>query len=96
MLDYQDNRYFLISVWTYGTIEVQFQWMQTKPPFDHEAKRLELLNRLNELPGVSFPSDAINRRPSLGLSTLKNEAVLKKFLDTFDWVIQEIKSGSIN
>ena len=66
--------------------------MQTRPPFDNEAKRLELLHRLNELPGVSLPSDAISRRPSVALSTLKDEAVLKKFLDTFDWVIQEIKS----
>lgn len=68
--------------------------MQTRPPFDNEAKRIELLHRLNELPGVSLPSDAINRRPGLGLATLKNDTALKKFFDTFDWVIQEIKSSA--
>jgi len=94
MFDFQGVSYSLFSVWTYGTIEVQFQWMQTKPPFDNEAKRLELLHRLNELPGVSLPSDAINRRPSLGLATFINEAALKQFLDSFDWVIQEIKSSA--
>jgi hypothetical protein len=93
MFDYQGNSYFLMSVWTYGTIEVQFQMMKNKSPFDNEDKRLELLQRLNEISGISFPSDAINRRPSLGLSTLEDEAVLKKFLNTFDWVIQEIKSS---
>jgi soluble P-type ATPase len=67
--------------------------MKTRSPFDNEGKRLELLQRLNEISGISFPSDAINRRPSLGLSTLEDEAVLKKFLNTFDWVIQEIKSA---
>ena len=95
MFDYQGNGYFLISVWTTGTMEVQFQWMQTRPPFDDEAKRLELLQRLNEIPGVTIPADAISRRPSVPLSALKDEAMLKKFLDTFDWEIQEIKS-SIN
>jgi hypothetical protein len=94
MFDYHGEKNFLISVWTYGNIEIQFQWMQTRPPFDKEAKRLELLHRLNELSGVSLPADSINRRPSLALLTLRNEAVLKQFLDTFDWVIQEIKSGS--
>jgi hypothetical protein len=94
MFDYQGNSYFLISVWTYGTIEVQFQMIKTRPPFDNEAKRLELLHRLNEIPGVSFPSDAINRRPSLPLSTLRDEAALKKFLVTLDWIIQEIKPSA--
>ena len=94
MFDYQGKKNFLISVWTYGNIEVQFQWMQTRPPFDNEAKRLELLHRLNELPGVSLPSQAINRRPSFALSNLKDAVVLKEFLDIFDWVIQEIKSES--
>jgi hypothetical protein len=93
MFDYKGNSYFLFSIWTYGTIEVQFQWMKTRSPFDNEGKRLELLQRLNEIPGISLPPDAINRRPSLGLSTLLDEAVLKKFLNTFDWVIQEIKSS---
>ena len=93
MFDYRGNSYWLISVWTYGTIEIQFQMMKNSSPFDDEAKRLELLQRLMEISGISFPSDAINRRPSLGLSTLENEAVLKKFLNTFDWVIQEIESA---
>jgi len=93
MFDYRGNSYWLISVWTYGTIEVQFQMMKNTSPFDDEAKRLELLQRLNEISKISFPSDAINRRPSLGLSTFEDEAVLKKFLNTFDWVIQEIKSA---
>ena len=96
MFDYQGNSYFLISVWTYGTIEVQFQWMQTRPPFDNEARRLELLHRINEISGVSISADAISRRPSVPISTLKDEAMLKKLLDTFDWVIQEIKSESKN
>ena len=95
MFDYQGKKNFLISIWTSGNIEVQFQWMQTRPPFDNEAKRLELLHRLNELPGVSLPSQAINRRPSIALSNLKDAVFLKEFLDIFDWVIQEIKSESI-
>ena len=38
--------HWLISVWTYGRIEIQFQVMKNKPPFDAESERLELLRRL--------------------------------------------------
>jgi hypothetical protein len=40
-------------VWTYGRVEVQFETLKNNPPFDDEAKRLELCRRLNEIPGVS-------------------------------------------
>jgi hypothetical protein len=92
MFDYRGESHFLFSLWTSGEIEVQFQMMQKRLPFETEAKRLELLQRLNELPGVSFPTDVITRRPSLALSILKDEAALKRFLDAFDWVIQKVKS----
>lgn len=89
MLDVRDTQHWLISVWTYGRLEVQFQMMKNKPPFDDEAKRLELLRRLNTLPGVTLPSDAITRRPRILLATLQDEAVLKQFLDICDWIIEE-------
>jgi hypothetical protein len=91
MFDYKGENHFLISVWTYGRIEIQFQWMKTKPPFDQDSKRQELLNRFNEIPGVSIPTDAITRRPSIPLSTLKDEPVFKQFLGILDYIIEEIR-----
>jgi hypothetical protein len=91
MFDYQGRGNFLISVWTYGTIEVQFQWMQTRLPFAEETKRLELLNRLNQIKGINLSVDSITKRPSLPLANFKDFAVLQEFLNLLDWVIQEIK-----
>jgi hypothetical protein len=93
MLDDRGTAYWLMSVWTYGRLEVQFQMMQTKPPFSAEAKRLELLHRLNMIPGVDIPPDGITRRPSLSLSILKDEPVLGQFLGMFEWVIQEVRAS---
>lgn len=36
-------------------------------PFDDPARRMELLDKLNALPGISLPPDAIERRPGLKL-----------------------------
>ena len=92
-LDYKGISYYPIAIWTYGKIEIQFQWLQKRPPFDAEAKRKELLSRLNQIPGVSLPDDAITRRPNIHLSVFKDDNSLKQLLEILDWVIQEIKSS---
>ena len=87
-----DNRFgqnFLFCVWTYGSVELQFQHMK-RPPFAEEGKRKELVQRLSAI-GLPISGDALNRRPAFGLSLLKEPAALAKFLEVFDWVLSEIK-----
>jgi hypothetical protein len=67
--------------------------MQTTPPFDAEAKRVKLLQRLNALPGVTIVPTAITRRPPLALSLLQDDTVLQQFLAIGDWIIQEITTS---
>jgi hypothetical protein len=93
MLDHGGEPHWTISVWTYGRLEVQFQQLKTKPPFEEEDKRLELLRRLNEMPGVSIPLDGITRRPSIQLSVLVNETTLDNFLEVLDWVVEQVKAA---
>ena len=93
MFDYQGKPYWLIAVWTYGRIEIQFQMMKTSPPFEAEAKRVELLQRLNALPEIIIPPDGITRRPSIRLSVLQEETVLQQFLAICDWIIKEITAS---
>jgi len=93
-LVYQGKKQGIIVVYTDGRIVIQFQIIRKFSPFNGEPKIVELLKRLNKLPEVSIPPDAINRYPSLPLSLFKDEEVLKQFLGIFDWVIQEIKSES--
>ena len=92
MLDYQGEAHWTISVGTYGRLEVQFQQMQMKPPFDDESKRMELRRRLNEITGVDLPADKITKRPSISLSTLKEEAALKQCLEALNWFVEEVKA----
>ena len=67
--------------------------MRTKPPFSDELKRSEVLRRLNEIPGITIPDQAIDKYPSLPLSALRNEATLKQFLEILDWIVQEVKAS---
>jgi hypothetical protein len=47
---------------------------------------------LNAIEGVSLPEDAITRRPSVPLETLKGEA-LDRFLEVFEWMLEEIRAS---
>lgn len=90
----QSTYHQMFAVWTYGRIEIYFQYLKTKPPFEDYAKRKELLDRVNEITGASFGEDAITRRPSIPLSMLSTANKMAQFLNVLDWVINEIRNPS--
>ena len=77
-----------------GKIEIPFKGMGKKnPPFNTEEKRLELLRRLNEIPGVNLLPDSIDRYPTFSLSALANANALTQFFQVIAWTIQEVKGA---
>ena len=92
-LRHVDALHPLFAVYTYGRVETYFQHYQSRPPFDSEAKRRELLGRLNTIEGVSIPEDAIARRPSIPLAVFADETRLAKFLKVYEWFVQEIQAA---
>lgn len=92
MFDFNRENHFITSVWTYGRVEIPFQWIKTRKPFDDESKRVQLLDRFNKIPGIAIPADAINRRPTFPLTVLTEAEAMKEFLAILDWYIAEVKS----
>lgn len=92
MLDYKGEQHWVVSVWTYGKVEIPFQWMKERKPFADEAKRLELRDRLNKIPSVEIAADAITRRPTSPLAALADPAALQMLLGLLDWYVAEVKA----
>ncbi len=92
VLDCNGEEYYPIAIWTYGKVEIQFQWLMTKPPFNDESKRKEILNRLNQIRGVNIPEKAITRRPNIYLSLLNDETSFRQFIGILEWIVLEIRS----
>ena len=90
MLDHRGSQHYLFAISTFGRVAIQFMYM--KPPFD-EGKRLDLLDRLNNIRSVDLPADGITRRPGFPLSALSDAESLEQFLKTFEWVIEEIRAS---
>lgn len=84
--------HFLFTVWTYGRVEVNFQYM-TKGPFADEVRRQALRERLESIAGVNIPVEALNKRPSIRLDLLSQPRALAAFTETFDWAIGEIRTS---
>jgi hypothetical protein len=83
-----------ISVNTKGSSWVQMRWLRDKAPFNEEAKRQELLQKLNAIPGVNVPPERMTGYPHILLSTLTNEAALQALLGTLTWLVKELRAGA--
>jgi hypothetical protein len=92
VLLHNEKSYQLLSVQSSGLCEICFQYAN-KSPFDAREKRIELLNRLNSIEGLSISLNAINGRSTISLSILENESAIKRFLEIFTWLIEEIKGS---
>jgi hypothetical protein len=90
MLDAGDETHWVVAVWTYGRINIPLKWILTRKPFADDAKRLELLDRLNKITGVQLPDKA---RPSIPLAVLTDPAALERFLSVLDWYVSAVKEG---
>lgn len=87
-----EQDYQLLAIYSYGKVEIYFQFLKAKPPFDSTEKRLELLGKLNAIEGIWLPEDAITKRPSIPLATLAEGAALDQFLKVLDWACEQIRS----
>jgi hypothetical protein len=82
--------HYLFALWTSGSVEIYFQWYKNRPPFENESKRIELLEKLNQIQGVNISIEKISARPNIPYSLLIDKNELQKFLDIYSWFIDEI------
>lgn len=70
-----------------GTVEVVFQHLKRRPPFDDEPLRRELMARLNEIEGIDLAEAKLDLRPSFPVEVFAERseeicAVLEWFAHT--------------
>jgi hypothetical protein len=85
--------HWLVALWTTGHVTLQFGFLAADPAFAPEERRLELLHRLNAVPGVNIPPSKIALFPSIQLVQLIPPAALDQFIAVLDWAMQTIKAA---
>jgi hypothetical protein len=91
VLHHNGTDHQIFAVYTSGSIELYFQWYRTKPPFGDEHARRELLDRFNQVPGVSIPDNRIDGRPNIPLRDFVDRERRAKFVGVLEWYLQQVK-----
>jgi hypothetical protein len=62
------------------------------PPFDSPERKLELIQRLNTIPGMAVEED-VARFPTIELSALVPPEKLRRFISIMDWMVGLVKAA---
>jgi hypothetical protein len=92
-LDDASGYLFPFALYTYGRVEIQFQWMLRQPSFDAHHRRVELQQRLNAIPSVEIPDGSLQRRPSIPLAALASDGAVASFLSAMDWCFEQARAA---
>ncbi|WP_045561604.1 GmrSD restriction endonuclease domain-containing protein [Streptomyces sp. FxanaA7] len=68
-----------------GTVEVVFQYLKTRSPFDDTEQRRELLNRLNKIDGIDLPEAKLELRPSFPVRVFAEHG--DEICEVLDWFV---------
>ncbi|MEV5460337.1 DUF262 domain-containing protein [Streptomyces cellulosae] len=68
-----------------GTVEVVFQYLKDRRPFDDTEQRRELLNRLNKIDGIDLPEAKLELRPSFPVGVFAEHG--EEICGVLDWFV---------
>jgi hypothetical protein len=95
MLETDDGSRYPISVQTSGNLYLQMIYLRPHPPFNDPAKRDELRQKLNAIPGVEVEPDRMTGYPRIPLETLTNPTALQALTSALTWLVAQLKAQPI-
>jgi hypothetical protein len=85
---------FPFALYTHRGLEVQFHFIKRRPPFDDPDLREQLRQRLDAIPNIDLPPDAVEGRPGIPLSALVRDDTLNQVLAVFDWAFDQSRAAA--
>ncbi|MBT1598491.1 GmrSD restriction endonuclease domain-containing protein [Curtobacterium flaccumfaciens] len=79
-----------------GSVEVVFQHLRVRPPFDDLALRQEFRSRLNAVPGIDLAASRIDKRPSFAIDVLNATAAREQVVDALRWFVDQLNPNTQN
>jgi hypothetical protein len=89
-----DKWYGVFAIWTYGTVELHFQYLANWGVFQDPALRNKFREKINRIEGVSVQEDAIARRPGFPIQLLAQPEQLEKFKEAVEWALEKLSAES--
>jgi hypothetical protein len=89
---YQTDDTVILTLWTYGRAEIEFQYLMAHGPFATVEKREELWRRLMTGSSLKIAKERIDRRPSVQWSELTDANNMRALVDAMEWVAHELSA----
>lgn len=77
-------------IYSYGSVEVVFQWLANRAPFDDFALRDEFRTRLNRARGVEIAESGLQRRPSFSVDVLADATRRQGIFEALEWFAEVV------
>ncbi|MFI5802217.1 DUF262 domain-containing protein [Streptomyces sp. NPDC051561] len=71
-----------------GTVEVVFQHLKRRPPFDDEPLRRELMDRLNQISGIDLAEAKLDLRPSFPVEVFADHGA--EIAGVMEWFVHTV------
>jgi hypothetical protein len=68
--------------------------MAYRSPFDDPQVREEFRIRLNQIEGIALDPDAVEKRPSISISLLRESQQRQRFYDAIEWFLETARQGA--
>jgi alkylated DNA nucleotide flippase Atl1 len=81
------------TIYPSGKVEVVFQFMASRPPFDDVTLRHEFRERLNQVPGVSLSPARIELRPGFPPELLGDAEARDLVIAHLAWFIDQVREA---
>lgn len=78
----------LFTLWTDGGLAIQFGSM--KPPFGEADRKIDLIERINDVPGFDLTEEVVTKWPLRRLSLLSDSGAFERFTAVFEWMFSVI------
>lgn len=69
-----------------GTVEVVFEYLKSRSPYNDTQQRRELLHRLNKIDGIELPEAKLDLRPSFLVSVFAEHG--DEISEVLDWFVR--------
>ncbi|WP_251450631.1 DUF262 domain-containing protein [Microbacterium sp. Marseille-Q6648] len=77
-----------LVIYSYGSVEVVFQWLASRPPFDDARMRDEFRSRLNQARGVAIDNSKLKVRPTFSVDVLADVNDRQRVIDALEWFME--------
>ncbi len=87
------GRIWPLAIYPGSVVEVVFQHLRLRPPFDDVALRAEFRDLLNAAPGIEIPSSKLDLRPSFPIGELADPETWRVVAEAITWFVRVVDAS---